>query len=62
VEINRADILGAFDSAVKDYEDAILSLCASRIGADYIITRDKSDFISSAVPAISPKKFLDLKY
>lgn len=38
----------------KDFEDALQSACASRIKADYIITRNIRDFAGSKVTAIKP--------
>ena len=37
-----------------DYEDALQSVCAERIKADYIVTRNIKDFSSSSISAISP--------
>ncbi|MDR0308569.1 MAG: PIN domain-containing protein [Coriobacteriales bacterium] len=37
-----------------DYEDCLLAECASKIKADYIITRNVKDFELSEVPAITP--------
>jgi hypothetical protein len=39
---------------MTDYEDAVQALCAKRNRADYIITRNVSDFSKSFVPAILP--------
>jgi predicted nucleic acid-binding protein len=50
----KSDIVSAFSSDMKDYEDAVQSLCAERMGADFIVTRNLNDFISSKISAISP--------
>ena len=42
-----------------DFEDCLVAVCAERVQADYLITRDKSGFARSKVPAISPSEFLD---
>ena len=41
-----------------DFEDAIQSATASRVGADYIVTRNQKDFAHSKVPAITPTDLL----
>ena len=56
----KSDINHGFLSEMKDYEDAVLSSCAERIKADYIVTRNISDFKKSAVPAILPGVALDI--
>lgn len=53
-ELRESDLLKAAELAFGDYEDAIQSVCASRVRADYIVTRNQKDFAGSAVPAISP--------
>ena len=44
----------------RDYEDALQNVCAERMKADYIITRNKRDFAGSKVPAFSPEEFLEI--
>ena len=41
-----------------DFEDALQAVMAWRLGADYIITRNVSDYEGSPVPAISPEELL----
>ena len=48
------------NEALRDFEDGLQIVCAHLKGLDYIITRDKSDFKNSPVPAIAPDKFLEL--
>ena len=56
----KSDIISAFSSEMKDYEDAVQSSCAGRIGADYIVTHNLKDFGKSMVPAISPSDVLKI--
>lgn len=58
VELREGDLLKAAELPFSDYEDAIQSTCAARLGADYIVTRNGRDFVNSAVPAISPADLL----
>ena len=43
----------------NDYGDVLQSVCALRIKADYIITRNIKDFAKSKVTAIKPSEFLE---
>jgi PIN domain. len=60
VDVKKSDIVGAFNSEMTDYEDAVQALCAKRNRADYIVTRNFSDFSKSSVPAILPGDVLKL--
>ena len=42
----------------KDFEDAVQAITAERIKADYIITRNVRDFVSSKIPAFTPSEYL----
>jgi predicted nucleic acid-binding protein len=53
-----ADYNGAIASDITDFEDALLAFCAKRLRADWIITRNETDFKLSPVPAVSPENFL----
>lgn len=55
------DIIKAAQMRWKDFEDALQSVAAERIKADYIITRNIKDFDNSNVRALSPEDFLNLK-
>ncbi|MCL1926776.1 MAG: PIN domain-containing protein [Syntrophorhabdaceae bacterium] len=59
VDINAKDCEKSLESPVDDYEDALIVVCASKIDADYIITRDE-DFLRtrSPVAVIAPSGFL----
>ena len=41
-----------------DFEDAVQYVAGKSIAADYIITRNKNDFISSKIEVLSPDEFL----
>jgi len=57
-DVGKADILGAMELDMTDYEDALAAQCASRIKADCIVTRNTADFVNSPVPAKDPAAFL----
>lgn len=54
VDLKADDLKRAAKMSFKDYEDAVQSACASRIRANYIITRNIKDFTESRIPAIRP--------
>lgn len=58
VELRENDLLKAAELSFGDYEDAIQSVCAARVRADYIVTRNGKDFVNSPVPAITPADLL----
>ena len=58
VELRESDLLKAAELPFDDYEDAIQSVCATRVRADYIVTRNEKDFVNSPVQAISPTGLL----
>ncbi|MEL6777883.1 MAG: PIN domain-containing protein [Cyanobacteria bacterium J06597_16] len=45
-------------SDIRDFEDAVASEAASAVKAEIIVTRNKSDFAASVVPALLPDEFL----
>jgi len=60
--ITPSDISLALASNIIDFEDAVLCYAAKRIKADYIVTRNTSDFTDSPVQAMSPVEFIDKFY
>jgi predicted nucleic acid-binding protein len=59
VAISGKDCENALESSIDDYEDALVAVCASKIDADYIITRDEG-FLQTRppVPVVMPTWFL----
>ena len=58
-DLKADDLKKAADMRFKDYEDAIQSACATRIKANYIVTRNIKDFSENKVTAIKPAELLD---
>jgi predicted nucleic acid-binding protein len=56
----KGDINIALTGDFPDFEDAVQASCASRVKADYIVTRNVKDFEKSSVPAITPDDMLKL--
>lgn len=58
-DLKSADLKKAAHMNFTDYEDAVQSACASRIRADYIITKNIKDFAGSSVKAIKPSELFE---
>ena len=58
-DLKSSDLMKAVKLGFYDYEDAIQSVCASRIKADYIVTRNIKYFSGSKVTAIKPSELLE---
>jgi len=56
--VDKADCIKALDLDMEDYEDALVCVCAGKVKAEYIITRNIKHFNSSSVPAIVPADFV----
>lgn len=48
----------ALQSSIADFEDAVTSETANAEGLEINVTRNKSDFAASSVPAMLPEEFL----
>ena len=57
-ELNDSDLFRAAALQWPDFEDAVQSVTAERIHADYIITRNVRDFSGSKVIAFTPDELL----
>ncbi len=59
VNVDQMKIESALrQKSFADFEDCLQSKCAEKIGADYIITRNISDYSDSNVQPIFPDDFL----
>lgn len=63
------EVTGASHSQVRqavekecfdDFEDCLQDECAKAVKADYIITRNKTDFSFSDTKAVTPEEFLEV--
>jgi predicted nucleic acid-binding protein len=61
VSVTHEDCISAMSIPIDDFEDALVSACAKKAGADYIISRDDK-FLQgdSPVKVIEPKDFLKI--
>lgn len=59
VGLSGEDAIRAARLNWKDYEDCLVAVCADKVKADYLVTRDPKGFERSPVPVISPDKLLE---
>lgn len=57
-DLSASDLLHAAELGWDDFEDALQSVTAERIRADYIITRNVKDFAESKVIAFTPSELI----
>ena len=61
-ELAPADLMAAGAMQWNDFEDALQSVTAERVHADYIVTRNVRDFRRSRIPAYTPSELLAEKW
>lgn len=52
--VNRSVLSMAVDGSFSDFEDGVLYESARRVGAEFIVTRNASDFEKAEIPVYSP--------
>lgn len=58
VPVEKADFYHAVSLTFRDFEDAVQAVCAAKVGADYLVTRNETDFTGSTVPVRNPGAIL----
>lgn len=58
--IDASDIHLTSSRKWNDFEDCLIDICAEKIKADYLLTRDESGFANAHAQVISPAGFFDL--
>ena len=59
-DLRAEDLKKAAALEYSDYEDTLQMICAERIKADHIVTRNVKDFSCSGVPAVTPAELISL--
>lgn len=59
VDMRADDLKKAARLPVRDFEDALQCVCAKRIKASYLVTRNLKDFGESEIMAVKPSELLD---
>ena len=54
------DVFEAYKRKAADFEDCLQAVCAEKERCDYIITRNKKDFVSFGIPLAEPSELLDI--
>lgn len=58
-DMKADDLKKAVALPIDDFEDALQSVCARRMKADFIVTRNLKDFKNSKVMAIKPGELIE---
>lgn len=59
--IDKTKLLSGLENEdFSDFEDCLQMECAKSFGAEYIVTRNVSDYLASEVKAIEPGEFLKM--
>ena len=60
VSVTQEDCIAALSLPLDDFEDALVAICAKKVNADYIVTRDDK-FLKANLPVktITPKGLLN---
>ena len=60
IGIDPVDCADALSSSMNDFEDAIIAVCAQKIGADRIVSRDER-FINAemSIKVVTPEQLLE---
>ena len=58
---SHEDVLSALEADWDDVEDALIAESCKKVGADFLLTRDKSreGFAHLSIPALTPEEFFD---
>lgn len=59
VPLDVSDCTEALALSMNDFEDALIAVCAQKVNADHIVSRDK-DFIyaKTNIPIITPSELI----
>ena len=52
----KMEVMGALNSEITDFEDAVVESVALKTGANFIVTRNLADFKKSRVPVVEPSR------
>lgn len=58
VSVDHDTLLAALSLAWRDFEDAVQAVCALRIDAEYLITRNPEVFSAISLPVVTPSELL----
>ena len=60
--MEEEDIARALSLRWRDFEDCLVNVCAEKVKADYLITRDANGFRNARIPHGTASEFMDFVY
>lgn len=60
--VDEEDVRRALHARWHDFEDSLVSVCAEKIRADYLVTRDEKGFRNAKTPHGSASEFMDFVF
>ena len=60
--VDGDDVRSALEMRWRDFEDSLVNVCAEKVKADYIVTRDAKGFRRSKIPYGSATEFMDFVF
>ena len=60
--VEEDDVKAALKARWRDFEDSLVCICAQKVKADFLITRDQKGFAASAVPHGSASDFMEFVF
>ena len=60
--IDKDDIEMALKARWRDFEDCLVDICAQKVKADYLVTRDVKGFSKSRIPHGSASEFMNFVF
>ena len=60
--VDEADIKQALQVRWHDFEDSLVNVCAEKVRADFIVTRDEKGFRNASIPHGSASEFMDFVF
>ena len=60
--VDEEDIARALQARWRDFEDSLVNVCAEKVKADYLVTRDIKGFGSTRIPHGSASEFMDFVF
>ena len=60
--VEEEDIKAALQTRWNDFEDSLVNICAEKVKADFLITRDDKSFRNARIPHGSASDFMDFVF
>lgn len=60
--VDEGDIKQALQARWHDFEDSLINVCAEKVKADYLITRDEKGFCNASVSHGTASEFMEFVF